>query len=105
MKLSDLEAAKELVEERGDLMALLASLGKGCGLQVTTTSGYAPTIDVPDDAPLVAPARAWMGERIVAIEAELAALGVEIDVPQPETAELPEPAADDAEAMADAAAA
>ena len=105
MKASDFETAKGLLDERGDLCDLLASLGEGCELQVTTTSYRAPSIDVPAAAPLVAQVKAWAGGRIAAIDAELAALGVEIDAPPPETAELPESDDEDAEAKAKAAAA
>ncbi len=71
MKASDFETAKGLLDERGDLCDLLASLGEGCELQVMTTSCHAPSIDVPAAAPLVAQVKAWAGGRIAAIDAEL----------------------------------
>lgn len=79
--LSQFSKASKLCNERSEHSMLLAELANTDEITIGTPEGFG-TIEIPIDeaSPVVAMARARAETRIAEIDAELAALGIKVDI-------------------------
>lgn len=97
MKLSDIERARTLVEKRSAAASLLETARDGNHIHIDLSDGDGDYVTVVDYG--TAAHGVIMGlieQRLASIEAELVALGVEIDLPAIEPAEPDDDAANEA---------